>query len=99
MQPSPTMERGDGCGDNIEKPPSYLPQPEDDYPLKPECSIEPFGSCATGCVTCSTKGGITGLRPVVDQYSITRYGPSEWRAHNLNIFQQSNEKICDAQYV
>ncbi|KAM0731964.1 Tektin-4 [Formica fusca] len=97
MQPGPTMERGDGCGDNIEKPPSYLPQPEDDYPLKPECSIEPFGSCATGCVTCSTKGGITGLRPVVDQYSITRYGPSEWRAHNLNIFQQSNEKICDAQ--
>lgn len=94
MQP---MELGDACGDNIEKPPSYLSQPEDDYPPKPEYSMEPRGPWATGSVTCSIKGGITGLRPVADQYSITRYGPSEWRAHNLNTFQQSNEKICDAQ--
>ncbi|GAB1865925.1 Tektin [Camponotus japonicus] len=91
-----SMEQGDGCGDNVEKPPPYLPQPEDDYPPKPECSIESLGPWATGSVTCS-KGGIIGLRPVVDRYTITRYGPSEWRAHNLNIFQQSNEKICDAQ--
>ncbi|XP_019883437.1 tektin-4 [Camponotus floridanus] len=86
----------DDCGDN-KKPPPYLPQSEDDYPPKPECLMEPLGPWATGSVTCSTKGGITGLRPVVDRYTITRYGPSEWRAHNLNIFQESNEKICDAQ--
>ncbi|KAL6440469.1 hypothetical protein ACFW04_003176 [Cataglyphis niger] len=97
MQSSPAMDRGDRCGDNMEKPPLYLPQPEDDYPSKPECSMESDGPCATGCETYSTKGGITGLRAVADQYSITRYGPSEWRAHNLNIFQQSNEKIYDAQ--
>ncbi|XP_029155600.1 tektin-4-like isoform X1 [Nylanderia fulva] len=97
MQPSPAVEHGDACGDNVEKPPPYLPQPEDDYPPKPECSMEPLGPWATGSVTCSTKGGITGLRPVTDRYSITRYGPSEWRAHNWNTFQQSDEKIYDAQ--
>ncbi|KYM98178.1 Tektin-4 [Cyphomyrmex costatus] len=86
-----------GCGDNTEKSPLYLPQPEDEYPPKPEHTMEPIGPWATGKVTCSRGGGITGLRPVADRYSITRYGPSEWRAHNLNIFQQSNERICDAQ--
>lgn len=88
-----------GCGDNVEKPPLYLPQPEDEYPSKPEHTMGPLGPWATGKVTCSRETGITGLRPVADQYSITRYGPSEWRAHNLSIFQQSNERICDAQYV
>lgn len=59
----------------------------------------PLGPWATGRVTCSREGGITGLRPVADQYSITRYGPNEWRAHNLSVFQQSDERIRDAQYV
>lgn len=93
------MEHRDDCGDNTEKPPLYFPQPEDEYPPKPEDSIEPLGPWATGRVTRSLKSGITGLRPVADRYSITRYGPSEWRAHNLSIFQHSNEKICDAQYA
>lgn len=61
--------------------------------------MEPLGPWATGQVSCSPKGGITGLRPVADRYSVTRHGPSEWRAHNLNIFLQSNEKVADAQYV
>ncbi|KYN43031.1 Tektin-4 [Trachymyrmex septentrionalis] len=86
-----------GCGDNAEKPPFYLPQPEDEYPPKLEHTMEPIGPWATGKVTCSREGGITGLRPVADRYSITRYAPSEWRAHNLSIFQQSDERICDAQ--
>ncbi|XP_011639079.1 tektin-4 isoform X1 [Pogonomyrmex barbatus] len=90
------MDHENGCGD-IEKPPLYLPQPEDEYPSKPERTMGPLGPWATGRITCSCKGGITGLRPVADRYSVTRYGPSEWRAHNLSVFQQSNEKICDAQ--
>lgn len=93
------MEHGDGCVGDIEKPPLYFPQPEDEYPLKSEQSMIPFDPWATGKVTCSPKGGITGLRPVTDQYSLTLFGPSEWRAHNLSVFQQSNEKIRDAQYV
>ncbi|XP_071630899.1 tektin-4 [Temnothorax longispinosus] len=96
-EPCLAMEHECGCGDNVEKPPLYLPQPEDEYPSKPEHTMGPLGPWATGRVTCSREGGITGLRPVADQYSITRYGPSEWRAHNLSIFQQSNEKIRDSQ--
>ncbi|KYN13890.1 Tektin-4 [Trachymyrmex cornetzi] len=93
------MKHECGSGDNAEKPPLYLPQPEDEYPPKPGHTMEPIGPWATGKVTCSREGGITGLRPVADRYSITRYGPSEWRAHNLSIFQQSNKRICDAQYL
>ncbi|XP_012054472.1 PREDICTED: tektin-4 [Atta cephalotes] len=93
-QPCPMKHE---CGDNAEKPPLYLPQPEDEYPPKFEHAMEPIGPWATGKVTCSREGGITGLRPVADRYSITRYAPSEWRAHNLNIFQQSDERIYDAQ--
>ncbi|XP_067210904.1 tektin-4 isoform X1 [Linepithema humile] len=93
----PAMEHRNDCGDNVEKPPPYFPQLEDEYPPKPEDSMESPGPWATGRVTRSLKSGITGLRPVADRYSITRYGPSEWRAHNLSIFQHSNEKICDAQ--
>ncbi|XP_018371091.1 PREDICTED: tektin-4 [Trachymyrmex cornetzi] len=96
-QPCSMMKHECGSGDNAEKPPLYLPQPEDEYPPKPGHTMEPIGPWATGKVTCSREGGITGLRPVADRYSITRYGPSEWRAHNLSIFQQSNKRICDAQ--
>ncbi|KAG5315750.1 TEKT4 protein, partial [Acromyrmex insinuator] len=95
-QPCPMMKHECGCGDNAEKPPLYLPQPEDKYPPKLEHTMEPIGPWATGKVTCSRENGITGLRPVADRYSITRYGPSEWRAHNLSIFQQSNERVHDA---
>lgn len=93
------MEHRNDCGDSIEKPPLYFPQLEDEYPPKPESSIEPYGPWATGRVTRSLKSGITGLRPVVNRYSITHCGPIEWREHNLSVFQHSNEKICDAQYV
>lgn len=95
-QPSLALEHKYGCGDQVEKPPPYLPQPEDEYPSKPEQTMGPW---AAGRVTCSREGGLTGLRPVADQYSITRYGPSEWRAHNLSVFRQSDERIRDSQYV
>ncbi|RLU17935.1 hypothetical protein DMN91_010174 [Ooceraea biroi] len=99
-QPCSAVEqhRGDR-GDGTEKPPLYFPQPEDEYPSKPDYSMGPLDPWATGKLTCSPKGGITGLRPVANRYSITRCGPSEWRAHNSSVFQQSNEKICDAQVM
>ncbi|KAL0121829.1 hypothetical protein PUN28_006945 [Cardiocondyla obscurior] len=92
-----TMDHECGCGDSVEKPPPFLPQPKDGYPLKPEHTMGPVGPWATGSVTCSREDGITGLRPVADRYSITRHGPSEWRAHNSSVFQQSNERICNSQ--
>lgn len=79
--------------------PPYFPQQEDSLPVKHEGPMEPIGPWATGCVTYSTLGGMTGVRPVVDRYSITRYSPGEWRAHNRTFFDESTEKIREAKFV
>ncbi|XP_076278808.1 tektin A isoform X2 [Lasioglossum baleicum] len=75
----------------------YFPQPGDELPAQPEASMDALGPWATGRVTFTPKDGLTGVRPVVDRYSVTKFGAPQWRAHNLKFFQQSNEKIRDAQ--
>ncbi|XP_075232074.1 tektin A [Lycorma delicatula] len=45
----------------------------------------PIGPWATGRVDWSALAGLTGTRPVVDHYSITRFSPAEWRKHNKDI--------------
>ncbi|XP_055383287.1 tektin-4 [Condylostylus longicornis] len=76
--------------DESVNPPCYLPQPEDSAPV---CNnIEPMGPVgpwATGKVDWSPLGGLTGTRPVVDQYSITRYSTNEWRQKNKDIFNEA----------
>ncbi|XP_051173310.1 uncharacterized protein LOC127289421 [Leptopilina boulardi] len=79
--------------------PPYFPQQEDGHPVKSEGPMEPVGPWATGCVSYSPYSGITGVRPVVDRYSITRYSPGEWRAHNQTFFNESTEKIREAQTI
>ncbi|XP_043464280.1 tektin-4-like [Leptopilina heterotoma] len=79
--------------------PPYFPQQEDKHPVKSEGPMEPIGPWATGCVTYSPHSGMTGVRPVVDRYSITRYSPGEWRAHNQTFFNESTEKIREAQII
>ncbi|KAL2720721.1 tektin-4 isoform X2 [Vespula squamosa] len=79
--------------------PMYLPQPGDELPVTEEGPMNATTPWATGRVTYTPEGGITGLRPVADRYSITRFGPSEWRAHNLSFFQQSDENIQKAQHA
>ena len=85
------------AGDNITPP--YFPQPGDGHTVEKEGPIGPIGPWATGCVTYSPLAGMTGLRPVVDRYSSTRYSPAEWRAHNRIFFDESNEKIREAEFV
>ncbi|XP_032664220.1 tektin-4 isoform X1 [Odontomachus brunneus] len=84
-------------GGETEGLPPHCPQPENESLTKPEQAMISIDPWAPGRVTCSLKGGITGLRPVTNQYSVVLLGPKEWQTHNLNIFQQSNEKITDAQ--
>ncbi|CAL7952313.1 unnamed protein product [Xylocopa violacea] len=80
-----------------DKPPAYFPQPGDELPAQPEKEMGPIGPWATGRVTFTPQDGLTGVRPVVDRYSVTNSGASQWRAHNEKFFKQSNEKIREAQ--
>ncbi|XP_037928055.1 tektin-1 [Teleopsis dalmanni] len=72
--------------DSSNNPPCYMPQAGDNIPsddhLKPMNAVGPY---ATGKVDWSPLGGLTGTRPVVDRYSITRFSPNEWRARNNDV--------------
>ncbi|XP_014094448.2 tektin-4 isoform X1 [Bactrocera oleae] len=78
--------------DEFENPPCYLPQSGDELPskdlLKP---MGPVGPWATGKVDWSPMAGLTGTRPVVDRYSITRFSSNEWRVKNKETLQKTND--------
>lgn len=65
--------------------------------------IFPPGPWATGRVDWSPLAGLTGTRPIVDHYSITRYSGNEWRSRNMellarqvNIFNEANKTKNDS---
>lgn len=62
-------------------PPRYLPQPTDST-SGDILGMGPIGPWAAGHVDWTPQAGMTGVRPVVDKYSITRYSTGEWRKHN-----------------
>lgn len=72
-----------------EKPPCYLPQPEDATMNRQEMEMGPIGPWATGRVDWGPLAGLTGTRPVVDKYSITRYSEGEWRKHNKDMLDMA----------
>lgn len=51
--------------------------------------MNPVGPWATGKVDWGPLGGLTGTRPVVDKYSITRYSEGEWRSHNMEVLDNT----------
>jgi tektin-4 len=62
-------------------PPRYLPQPTDST-SGDILGMGPIGPWAPGHVNWTPQAGMTGVRPVVDKYSITRYSTGEWRKNN-----------------
>ncbi|KAK9293671.1 hypothetical protein QLX08_011447 [Tetragonisca angustula] len=81
----------------IEGSPPYFPQSGDELPAQPEEQMDTIGPWATGRVNFTPQDSLTGIRPVVDRYSITSFGAPRWRAHNQKCFKQSDEKIREAQ--
>ncbi|XP_023308178.2 tektin-4 isoform X1 [Lucilia cuprina] len=82
----------DPHADDFNNPPCYLPQAEDQLPKKDNLQpMGPIGPWATGKVDWSPMAGLTGTRPVVDRYSITRFSPNEWRAKNLETVKHTNQ--------
>ncbi|CAH0714794.1 unnamed protein product, partial [Brenthis ino] len=62
-------------------PPRYLPQPTDST-SGDILGMGPIGPWAAGHIDWTPQAGTTGVRPVVDKYSITRYSTGEWRKNN-----------------
>ena len=62
-----------------------MPRVEDSYPAPALPPMGPIGPWATGKVDWSPLAGLTGTRPIVDHYSITRYSDGEWRKHNEDV--------------
>lgn len=79
------------CG---EIPPCYLPNPgEVTHELNVNDKMGPIGPWATGRVDWSPLAGLTGTRPVVDRYSITRYSTNEWKQRNHDILSDTASSI------
>lgn len=78
-----------------EKPPFYLPQENDDHVIVPaaQSQMTAIGPYATGRVDWSPLAGLTGTRPVVDSYSITRFSTNEWRRRNYDTLQNATNAI------
>lgn len=78
-----------------EKPPFYLPQENDDHVIVPaaQAQMMTIGPYASGRVDWSPLAGLTGTRPVVDSYSITRFSTNEWRRRNYDTLQAASDAI------
>lgn len=73
--------------------PCYLPQPNDLMLAKDNQEpMGPIGPWATGKVDWSPLAGLTGTRPVVDRYSITRFSGAEWREHNRTLLSNVSDQ-------
>lgn len=68
----------------------YLPQPQDALPDLQTGEMGPVGPWATGRLDWGPLAGLTGTRPVVDKYSITRYSEGEWRQHNKEMLDMAD---------
>lgn len=75
-----------------------MPQDGDDVELKniPE-PLGPLGPWATGRVDWGPLSGMTGIRPVVDHYTITRYSTGEWRARNDDIITRAKNSMIQSE--
>lgn len=78
-----------------EKPPFYLPQENDDHVIVPAAASQmmSIGPYATGRVDWSPLSGMTGTRPVVDSYSITRFSTNEWKRRNYETLQAASTAV------
>lgn len=79
----------------MDKPPCYLPQENDDHVIVPaaQSQMNAIGPYATGRVDWSPLAGLTGTRPVVDSYTITRFSTNEWRRRNYDTLQAASDSI------
>jgi tektin-4 len=95
LQPEDYELQTNPIGLPADKPPCYLPQEDDDHVIVPaaQSQMMSIGPYATGRVDWSPLAGLTGTRPVVDSYSITRFSTNEWRRRNYDTLQAASNAI------
>ncbi|CAG9836553.1 unnamed protein product [Diabrotica balteata] len=71
---------------------SYLPQSRDHLPQALDLRMGPVGPWATGRVDWNPLSGLTGIRPVVDTYSIHRFSEKDWKFHNKELVDLTNKE-------
>lgn len=85
------QERDEPSG---EIPPCYLPNPNEmANESNTDDKMGPIGPWATGRVDWSPMAGITGTRPVVDRYSITRFSTNEWKQRNHDVLNDTKSAL------
>lgn len=57
--------------------------------------MDATGPWATGRTDWSPLAGLTGTRPVVDRYSITRYSGNEWRTRTEDVIGRQKQTFAD----
>ncbi|PSN51051.1 hypothetical protein C0J52_01529 [Blattella germanica] len=88
-------------------PPCVLPQLRDMFPKPERVTAEGqedqkmgvIGPWATGRVDWGPLSDLTGTRPVVDKYTITRYSDGEWRKHNADVLGGAEKEVHHANVV
>ncbi|BES87819.1 Tektin family [Nesidiocoris tenuis] len=92
----PLLSKKEAGGEALEKDaPTFLPREDDQVEAgAPDAQkMGPVGPWATGKVDWSPLAGLTGTRPVVDHYSLTRYSEAEWRKHNEEVLCASSDDL------
>ncbi|CAH2058446.1 unnamed protein product, partial [Iphiclides podalirius] len=72
-----------------EKPAYEEQEPETQVKLSYEEHLPQLKPAADGTVDWTPLGDMTGTRPKVNKYSISRYSLSEWRKHNESVLDPS----------
>lgn len=72
---------------------------EDDENFANRCNaqLEPIDYWASGRPDWSPLAGLTGIRPVVDKYSITRFSTNEWAKRNEDLTAAADKLVLDSQ--
>ncbi|XP_058840305.1 tektin-4-like, partial [Topomyia yanbarensis] len=82
------------------EPPCYLPQQNGNSDVHPlSRPMGPIGPWATGRIDWGALSGQTGTRPVVDQYSITRYSMDEWRQRNADTIHACASTVTKSEQI
>lgn len=72
--------------------PKCCEKPNEDFNLRKEMAepMRPIGPWATGCPDWNPKNGLTGVTPVGEHYSMTRFSTNEWRQRNSDVLSESH---------